>query len=230
MSAVDLRRALLALLAVPFFFLAGCNGPDFECSEEIPCSGFGEICTDGVCMVETCSSNLDCPMESTCQGNTCNTGCDSDRDCYPGDQCNLDDGVCETRGCTDTHLDCGYKEFCNTLTGECYDAGGVYCRPCDPRNVVEDCNGGNGNGPTQCWNNFCTVDCSNGRECPSGFQCYPFTDRAGNVLTWQCLTYCWLYEDNSAGDPNIVGPPPWEDPIVVQQSECDPADATLGGQ
>jgi hypothetical protein len=175
-------------------FAVGCGPTDFECSESVPCP-LGETCLNGTCQVEDCTSNLDCPMEYTCDGSACVRGCASDADCYPGDICNLEFAECEPLGCTDTHLDCGYKEFCNTLTGECYAAGGVYCKPCDPRNVIDDCNAGDDDGTNQCWNNYCTVDCSNGRECPSGFQCYPFSDNAGNIVTYQCLTYCWLYED-----------------------------------
>lgn len=186
---------------VVLFGLAGCpDSTPSVCSETVPCAGFGEICVEGQCVVEECNSNLDCPMEHVCAaGGQCARGCDNDRDCYPGNFCNSELGTCEAQGCTDTHIDCGYKEFCNAATGDCYEAGGVYCRPCDPRNRVNDCNGGDANGTNECWNNYCTVDCSNGRECPSGFQCYPFSDRTGNVVSFQCLTYCWLYEDLPSG-------------------------------
>lgn len=203
--------ALRAAFAVLFMVLLGAcdNGPPDVCSEEIACEGFGEICLDGQCVVEDCRSNLDCPMETVCGGGgTCEVGCDSDRDCYPGSLCNTETAVCEDAGCRDTHIDCGFKEFCNTLTGDCYDAGGVHCRPCDPRNVANDCNGGDASGDNRCWNNYCTVDCSNGKECPSGFQCYPFSDRSGNVVAFQCLTYCWLYGDEASSQQ--LAPPPSE--------------------
>lgn len=215
-------RACLAVLLVAF--AVGCdNGPPPVCDELTPCEGFGEICLEGQCVVEECNSNLDCPMEHVCGvGGRCEVGCDNDRDCYPGNICDLETATCESRGCTDTHIDCGFKEFCNTATGDCYDAGGVYCRPCDPRNRVQDCNGGDENGANECWNNYCTVDCSNGRECPSGFQCYPFSDRSGNVVSFQCLTYCWLYGQEEAGASDIAPPPPpealpWGLPL---QPEC----------
>jgi len=225
-----MMRVWVALAALLTLGLTACdNGSDFECSEEVPCEGFGEICIDGACTVEDCTSNLDCPMEHTCGGGgTCQVGCDNDNDCYPGNLCNLETGTCEEQGCTDTQIDCGYKEFCNKATGDCYDAGNVYCRPCDPQNVIADCNGGDGDGQNQCWNNYCTVDCSNGRECPSGFQCYPFVDRSGNVIAFQCLTYCWLYEDMSAGSEAVPPPPPrdhgalpWE--TLTGQQQCDPS-------
>lgn len=208
-------RVLLVLGAL---LLGGCTGETFECSEELPCAGFGETCVEGTCVVRACSSNVDCPMENVCDGQSCQPGCYTDQDCYPGDACNVVDGVCEPRGCVDTHVDCGFKQFCNTLTGECYDAGGVYCRPCSSRNVVEDCNGGNRDGTNECWNNHCTVDCSQGRECPSGFECYPFGDNAGNIVTWQCLTYCWLYEDVPTGAP--ASPPPPDLGVLPLDPDC----------
>lgn len=215
-------RAFAALLAVVGVLgLSACDGgTEFTCSEEIPCEGFGETCVAGQCEVLGCSSNIDCPMENVCgAGGTCQRGCDNDNDCYPGNICDPEANECVTGGCSDTQIDCGYKEFCNRSTGECYEAGGVYCRPCDPRNVVDDCNGGDAGGTNECWNNYCTVDCSNGGECPSGFQCYPFTDRAGNPISYQCLTYCWLYEDRAAGSD--VLPPP-ADIWLPQHPDCAP--------
>lgn len=211
-------RALFVLFA---FALSGCAGTDFECSEDEPCTGFGETCVQGECVVGACSSNVDCPMENVCDGRSCRAGCSTDGDCFPGDVCNLVDQVCEPRGCIDTHVDCGYKQFCNAVAGECYDAGGVYCRPCSYRNVVDDCNGGDPSGTNECWNNYCTVDCSAGRECPSGFDCFPFGDRSGNIVSWQCLTYCWLYEDVPTG-ASVDAPPPWSD-VLPQNPDCDPA-------
>ncbi|MFT7517913.1 MAG: hypothetical protein ACI9MC_000037 [Kiritimatiellia bacterium] len=198
----------LAMLVVPLLMLVACDTQTYECSEDVPCQGFGEVCIAGTCEVPDCSTNLDCPMEMACNGGSCAPGCDGDKDCYPGSVCNLEEGMCESAGCTDTHLDCGYREFCNTLTGECYDAGRQYCKPCDRDNVAEDCNNGDANGTNVCWNNYCLVDCSNGRECPSGFQCYPFSDQSGNITTWQCLTYCWLYEDLAPGGQAAAPPPP----------------------
>ena len=198
--------------------LGACDGGSepVQCSEEVECTGFGETCVDGQCSVRECSSSIDCPVEQICTSDGCQPGCENDNDCFPGDICDPEFKECVFGGCVDTHIDCGYKEFCNTLTGECYDAGGVYCRPCDPRNVIEDCNGGDAAGTNECWNNYCTVDCSNGRECPSGFQCYPFSDRSGNIISFQCLTYCWLYETEGAGalaPPPPAAPPGWSLPL-----------------
>jgi hypothetical protein len=212
---------MMRLLLVFFtMFVVACGGRTFECSADQPCSGFRETCVDGACVSRGCSSNLDCPMEQVCSNRTCEPGCASDRDCYPGDVCNVVDGECEPRGCIDTHVDCNFKQFCNSLTGECYDAGGVYCRPCHPANRINDCNGGDPNGTNQCWNRHCTVDCSNGRECPSGFECFPFGDSSGNITTWQCLTYCWLYDDVPSSE--WVPAPPNDGGVLPIDPECGP--------
>ncbi|MFK7929123.1 MAG: hypothetical protein AB8H79_13100 [Myxococcota bacterium] len=207
-------RWLYLLVMAPLLFAVACDGgATFECSAEVACADNSEVCIDGTCQVRECSSSIDCPVEEVCTADGCQAGCENDNDCFPGDICDPEFKECTFGGCVDTHIDCGYKEFCNTLTGECYDAGGVYCRPCDPRNVVADCNGGEATGKNECWNNYCLVDCANGRECPSGFQCYPFTDRSGNVTAYQCLTYCWLYEGRGVGADAVPPPDGWQLPL-----------------
>lgn len=165
-----------------FLLWLACSSP-FECDAERPC-GFGEICAEGACEAGGCATSTQCPMAHHCVDGTCASGCAAPSDCYPGDTCN--GGVCELARCEDTQLDCDYREFCDELTGECYDAGEQYCRPCD-----RDADCGDGN---ECWNHHCGVDCSSA-ACPAGFTCYDFVDDFGNVVAQQCLTYCWLYED-----------------------------------
>jgi len=105
--------------------------------------------------------------------------------------CNLDTRECEEAACTNTQTDCAFKEFCNTATGQCYDAGGMYCHFCD-----EDAECGSGN---VCYAHYCGVDCSSGQECPSGFECSPFVDEFGNVVTYQCWTICSMFEEFESG-------------------------------
>lgn len=177
--------------------LAACGGKgQFECSEDESCP-FGETCVEGVCQGQSCNTSIQCPMEHYCGNDReCVAGCESDNDCYPGSSCS-EAAVCEEDGCIDTSVDCGYREFCNTATGECYDAGGMYCFPCG-----DDSECGEGN---FCWAGYCGVDCAD-NECPGGFDCYP-VDSGGNitsvdygdVFAYQCLTYCWLYEDYEPG-------------------------------
>jgi hypothetical protein len=176
--------------------LAGCGDKDkvdFECDEENPC-GWGAQCVDGFCEAGHCSSSEQCPMEMHCANRQCVPGCELDDDCFPGFECNVELTTCEEEACQETAVDCGYREFCNQASGDCYDAGGQYCKPCDTNNQVEDCGEDN-----YCLAGYCGVDCSDGEECPSGFECYPFGDSFGNIITYQCFTYCWLYEDYEPG-------------------------------
>lgn len=195
--------------------LTACNGPDFECSEQVPCAHVDEICVAGVCEEKRCANSAQCPMESYCSLGDCLPGCVDEGDCYPGDTCDIELKECAPEACTDTQIDCGYREFCNTQTGDCYDAGSQYCKFCDYQ--PGECGDGN-----LCLNHYCGVDCSQGQPCPSGFECYPFADDVGNIVAYQCFTYCWLFEDVPPGSdtrdlPRPVGPilPPQSDLSVA---------------
>jgi hypothetical protein len=177
---------LVALVALP-----ACS-TESECSDEVACP-FGEVCIGGSCQSGSCSTSSDCPIEHFCKNRTCTAGCESSRDCVPGNACN-DKGECVAEPCKDTHTDCGFREYCDVQSGECYDAGRQYCKPCDRDNSEADCGEGN-----VCFANYCGVNCSEDRSCPSGFQCYPLENSDGAIETWQCITYCWLYEDYEPG-------------------------------
>lgn len=197
----------LWLLLLPLLLGASC-GNDFECDAETPCP-FGEACIEGFCVEAQCATSAQCKIEEFCNANRqCAPGCLADDDCYPGDACV--EGACEPEACVETGVDCGYKEFCNTATGDCYEAGGAYCRPCNVQSVEQDCGAEN-----VCWNNYCGVTCDDGRECPAGFQCTAFVDQQSNVVGHWCITYCWLYEDARAGTP-LESLPECEIPAQVQ--------------
>lgn len=187
---------VLALIGT-LFALGACATPD-QCSENVPC-GFGETCTDGVCIAPSCASSAQCDMEQYCSAGKCTPGCAEDADCYPGEACNLDTLECEASDCRNSQLDCDYKEFCNTATGDCYEASGYYCGACADD---DDC-GGNGN---IClgWGShgdFCGVTCEVESDCPASFTCIQVSDATGNPVGAQCVTYCWLYEDDAAAPP-----------------------------
>ena len=182
---------LLAALALTATL--GCRGEPDACSEDRPC-GFGETCVDGACEAKACVTSSQCGMEQYCDDGDCRAGCEVDGDCYPGDACDSELRTCGPAVCRESKLDCDYKEFCDTASGDCYEASGYYCRACV---TDEDC-GGNGN---LClgWGvngDFCGVTCTRESDCPSGFTCLAVTDDAGNPLASQCITYCWLYEDD----------------------------------
>jgi len=187
-----------------FFWLAllGCNKESVECTEEQPC-GFGETCQEGVCVGSTCATSAQCGMEQYCNSGTCSEGCEGNEDCYPGDACNSETATCETATCTNSHVDCAFKEYCNSVTGDCYDASGYFCQSCQ---ADEDCGGG-GN---MCLSfgferDFCGVYCEAESDCPSGFTCVSISDGVGNVVSQQCITYCWLYEDGRPIPPGEPG-------------------------
>ena len=179
----------VVLLSAALALLAACSsGPD--CSEEVAC-GFGSVCVEGACEERLCATSAQCAMEAYCNDGVCVEGCAEESDCYPGDTCDSETGACKSAGCTDTHEDCGFGEFCNTASDEpeCYDAGGYYCAECDDD---DDCGGG-GNHCTGY--DYCGVACTSDDDCPSGYMCAGFVDANGNVQYYQCFTYCWLYDD-----------------------------------
>ena len=184
--------------------LAGCPNR-FECDEETPCA-FGSTCIAGQCEEVSCATSEQCPMEHYCDATrSCVEGCKENSDCLAGSECDKEADVCVPSECQNTSTDCGYKEYCNSATGDCYEAGGDFCKPCEPQD--DECGSGN-----ICWAGYCGVNCEGGRECPSGFECAPFVDDVGNIVTYQCITYCWLFEGYAPGTfvsapgPDLKGP------------------------
>ena len=170
-----------------WLLLLSCSSPErggAECNGEKLC-GWGETCINGYCEQGTCATSAQCPIEQWCDAGTCVEGCRNDDDCPVGNRCDVADRSCQPLACQDTQIDCGFREYCDTTTGECFDAGEQFCRPCERD---DQCGEGN-----LCFADFCGVDC-NDRACPSGFDCIPFRDDLGNIQTYQCITYCWLYE------------------------------------
>lgn len=155
-----------------------------ECTAERPCD-WGQTCVDGFCVESACATSAQCPIETFCLDGACLPGCREESDCGPGRTCDLALQVCQDDLCRDTRTDCGFREYCDTTTGTCYDAGEQFCRPCE-----EDSQCGDGN---VCYADYCGVGC-NDRECPAGFDCLGLRDGQGRVTTYQCITYCWLYE------------------------------------
>ncbi len=195
-----LLRRWRGLLAVLSLVLMSCQTTEVECADDNSC-GFGETCVAGVCTAKGCANSSQCAMEEHCQSGDCVEGCAEDSDCYADGICNFETGVCEDAPCRSTTLDCPFKEYCDTLTGDCYEASGYYCREC-PSETDEEC-GGNGN---IClgfgaYGNWCGVTCEAESDCPSGFTCVDIVDGTGNPISKQCITYCWLYIDDESGPP-----------------------------
>ncbi len=171
---------------LPLLLLLSCGQSRVnECDIDTPCE-FGQTCIEGQCESAVCATSAQCRMEEHCKNQRCTPGCADDSDCLTGDVCEEQFGTCKAERCESTEVDCSYREFCDTTTGQCYDAGEQYCKPCDRD---DQCGEGN-----ECWNHHCGVDCST-NPCPAGFECIDFTDDFGNVTAQQCLTYCWLFQD-----------------------------------
>lgn len=155
-----------------------CGGT--ECSDEQPCA-FGGSCEDGVCVFRRCATSLQCALEQHCtEDGVCAPGCVDDGDCALGEACG-GDGTCAARACTDTQVDCAFREFCED--GDCVDAGDPHCLPC-----TTDAECGEGN---VCWGDlYCAVDCSGGQPCPAGFACEPLEQEGTDWVV--CLGACWL--------------------------------------
>ncbi len=197
---------------------AGCKEDQAQCSEASPCEGFGETCVRGECVSRSCANSSQCPMEQFCEDGSCAEGCAEDSDCYADSFCA--EGKCAASGCRETSLDCDFKEFCDVATGDCYEAAGYYCRECQDD---ADC-GGNGN---TClgfgmYGNYCGVTCETSLDCPATFDCVPISDSSGNIISQQCLTYCWIYitDEEAARVAADTQGQPVPEPTPVESLVC----------
>lgn len=174
------------MIPLLLWLLACGTKTEVECSEEKACP-FGSSCVDGSCQEQSCATSDQCPIEQYCASDhKCVAGCEADVDCKFGDHCV--EGACEKKGCTNARTDCSFGQFCG-VSGECYDAAGYYCMACEDDFAC----GGSGSGNV-CYGGYCAVSCETDRDCPNGYDCLPFTDINGNIISYQCYTYCWLME------------------------------------
>lgn len=161
----------IALLAATFIgvFAAACTGSaaKIECASITDCAE-QQICADeGVCEDVDCVDSEDCDVGEYCtDDHECEDGCADDGDCPAGERC--DDNECEPYGCRDTQLDCEYGQFCDQVTGQCYDSDFQECtRTCDL--TVEGSCGGDYCLATEI-NGSCNYNYG-GTDCPSGNEC-----------------------------------------------------------
>ncbi len=103
-----------------------------ECTSNADCEGIA-VCTDeGTCDEVECLTSNDCDIFQYCDGeNDCQDGCDEDADCLAGFSCDTDTHECEEYGCRSTQLDCEYGQYCDQVTGTCYDDDRDLCSTCD---------------------------------------------------------------------------------------------------
>ncbi|MBJ93052.1 MAG: hypothetical protein CMP23_01105 [Rickettsiales bacterium] len=193
------RVAALALLGL--LLLTSCEAT--ECETSANCEN-GTVCTEsGRCVEVSCHSSVECPIETWCNSDSgaCEPGCLSSRDCLPTNICDEETRQCVLPGCRNTDLDCDLGQFCNALSGQCYDAGRpatqdtYYCKSCESR---ADCNGGV-DGPNWCLRmggssqTYCGVDCSAGQQCPRGYSCGRVRTVGDVTVAYQCVAPCWEY-------------------------------------
>lgn len=150
-----------------------------------PCDGaclVDELCIDGVCLARTCATSTECPLGFHCSpAGDCEEGCEFDADCGAVESCVA--GSCAARACTDTQIDCDYREFCTD--GVCVDAGAPYCAPCtEDRDCVL--------GAVCFADQWCGVDCAEGAQCPAGFDCLPLEHEGAERQI--CMAACWMME------------------------------------
>ncbi len=121
-------RALVLLGAM---LMSSCGGPPVECATTSSCR-LNEACIDLTCVEVDCRSNAECPIENVCNHETfaCEPGCTSSDDCFVGDRCDVVEGVCVPRTCTNTQLDCEFGERCNRDTGRCKKDPDPHCDRC----------------------------------------------------------------------------------------------------
>jgi len=202
---------LRLLMLIGALALSACKAEGPECSEQEACP-FGSFCVEGVCETRSCSTSAQCPMELHCAEGACAEGCAADSDCYPGDACDPETATCALAACEDSHVDCGFKEFCNNISGECFEASGYYCGECSGD---ADC-GGNGN---LCYGGWCAVTCASEGDCPSGFTCIGFGDVSGNIYAYGCYAACWAFdaeEESRAADPLVPHVLPDGEVIMIE--------------
>ena len=162
------RLVLVALLA----FAVSCSQPSTKaCSSNADCDE-GAICNDDEqCEDVDCVTSADCDIFEYCSDDyECEEGCSEDSDCIAGETCNTETNECEPYGCRNTQLDCAYGQYCDQVTGTCYDDDRPHCGECDIY-TGSGCSGG------QCLVSRTANQCNtayNGTDCPTGMDCAVF--------------------------------------------------------
>ena len=192
-------RLLASFLLFLSLVLAGCgkSNKDGSCTYHSDCAD-GELCRDSTCKAVECKSAEDCGFGRYCDGQFfCQDGCANDKGCAAGETCNAEKHTCKSYGCRSTELDCAYGQYCDTTTGECYEATEPLCKSCDISNTSDECGSSalcfytegdtcssnadceagydcvTRGGTSRCVSAFCLNECDPDQDdpCPRGFQC-----------------------------------------------------------
>lgn len=174
----------LLLLAIS---APGCIKTAPACASTVECEE-GLACVEEECRPVECLASEDCAINNFCDRSyKCVEGCESADDCLAGEECNS--GECVSFGCRDTQLDCQYGEFCDTTTGECYQAEENYCKSCDV-GASPTCSSDGIQGA--CFADLNGEDCVTDRDCPTGYRC----DNFGAGVGFACHTDACALECN----------------------------------
>jgi len=195
----------------------GSTGRSEPCVDDDDCdTARGYRCLGGACgrsaaAFEDCREDSDCATGLSCVGGACTFGCES-------------------------HFDCGGSALCES------SARGTFCAPSDtlePGQFYTACP----DGPSQCdlendficlsygvgdLDGFCTADCSDDDDCPSGFRCgaasaVPCEDacgEAGSATTPGCVPP----EEIGEGKRYECGALGLVRPVCVKKAFCSPCE------
>lgn len=166
------------------FLLAACSSGAPEtlgCVDSADCVGVALCNASSECETVECLGSEQCPLDSFCDESThaCAPGCQTDDDCLSGFACS-DAATCEPSACADSQLDCYFGEVCNVDVGICEpdDALCSSCSGADYTTCTEDIGG-------RCRRfesgQHCLPPCSpftESAKTPRGFQCTDFDDSA----------------------------------------------------
>ncbi len=203
-------------LSIPLVLLMGfgCSSADkaVPCSKNSECE-VGQVCLEEECKTVECISSAECDIGKHCTADyTCTAGCEEDTDCLAGETCN--DGTCEAYGCRNTQLDCGYGEFCDPTTGQCYPDDSGACSVCDP-STDPNCLGMTQLGPCSSSgacpaNQACYITeyddsftCSNDSQCAADENCYNLGTISDPVGPYCTKTACFEGATFPACDPSV---------------------------
>lgn len=175
-----------------------------------------ESCDPGSRLSSICDDQS-CPAHFRCDRGSGVCVCASDAACSPDEFC-APDGTCRRRMACDTNLDCPEGMLCDSLTGQCVEAGtctqdigcplGQICTSlfhCAPGcRANGDCLKGQ-----VCRDDTCRPGlCEDKSFCPTGYLCDQSTETCIDAYDDTLRPYCRSCRPTGPGEPFSCGPGP----------------------